>query len=186
MVYKYIKERRSGKKKRSNNLKKKIFLFSFLFLIILIVIITVFNIQNYIKLIGKTIGVGSSDNEFKAERCADWGRCTVDYNFRDVNNLNNFNLVGTERRECLANNKIIVQRRPCDPTVSVKTKRTDKEVVVFGPPPHVEGVLPSLKRIDKGVEVLEPIPGAKEEIPVSKITVFEEKGIKKLNIEILI
>lgn len=186
MVYKHINHRSFRKKNSLDNLKRRIFLFSFLLLILLIVVITVFNIQNYIKFLGKTIAVGFSDDEFKAEICGGWGRCTVDYTFNDVNALNNFNLIGIERRECLDNNKIIVQRRPCDPAISIKTKKTDKEVIVLGPPPQVEGILPSVKKIDKGVEVFEPIPGVKEEVLVSKIKVFEEKGIKKLNIELLV
>lgn len=181
MVYKYLKKE-YFRKKRSF---KESFLFYFFVLIILIIIIGFFYIQNYIKLIGKTIGVGSSDDEFKAEICGEWGRCTVDYNFKDVNNLKDFDLIGIERRECLDNNKIIVQRRTCDPTVSVKIEKKYGQLNILGPAQLV-GVLPSVKKTDGGIEFFKPAPGLEKEVLISKVNLYKEKGIKKLDIEIIV
>ena len=192
MVYKNINLEENYNLNKIKNklfLRKRIKLFLF-FLFALIILIFLLSFQDNIsKIIGKYVIIKEdfiNDNgEFVTERCAEWGRCTVDYNFKDVNNLKDFNLVGIERRECLDNNKIIVQRRTCDPTISVKIEKKYGQLNILGPA-RLTGVLPSVKKTDEGVEFFEPTPGLEKEALISRVNLYKEKGIKKLDIEIIV
>ena len=197
MVYKkYIKISSSEDNNRLNKLKYKFFLknkapilfFSLILLVLLILVIIIFN-ENNAEFSGKAIDFneGFVNNEkYIGERCASWGRCTIDYNIENIFNNKYPGLFGVERRECLDKGKIIIQRRVCDPTVSVKTEKIEEGLGIIGEAPPVEAILPSLKITKEGVEGFEPVPELEKEVLVSVIRLYEEKGVKRLDVDIIV
>ena len=191
MVYRSISRDNFRINNDSYRLKNRFFFKNkgFLLIFLSFLLLIIFNSHDYKKIAGKDVLVGEKSEEFVGERCTDWGKCTVDYNFKDISNSDGSLLgveLGVERRECLESRKLIVQRRICDPTISVKTKITDKGLEIIGKAPSVKASLPSLKLTEKGVEVFEPAPELEKEVLVSIVKLSEEKGVRKLDIDIIL
>lgn len=168
---------------KQNKYKKFLFVLIFLFLIIMLI-----NAQkNSLKFKDGQENKEVLNNDIL---CGDWGVCTTDYNLDSLDNLdyNNIDLKGIQKRECLNNlNKKIIERMSCDASISIKLKKSTGRLEVSGPKKEF-GLLPSVKKTDRGIGIFEPpdFEEKEKEVLVSVIRITQDENIKKLEIEILI